>query len=234
MGSGVAPQEGVVSTESPADDREQHEAKRQSRTARFLRSPAGKIAAGIAGAFIAALGAWLFGIFKGTAERTFGGSAISVRVMTSGETPSGSPYAPYFVVPASRVPSPSGPSEAVAARLADDQDWGLDHGGVAGSPQIVRVELRGKSDEPLIVDPIRVDVVNVSDPVSGWFVLHPGCGGLLVRTIQINLDATPPSVTYLDEHGEPTEPLTLRIDRQDPEVLELQAYTTKAQVEWTA
>jgi hypothetical protein len=223
-----------VSAEPPADDREQHETKRQSRGARFLKSPAGKVAAGIGAAFIAALGAWLFGVFKGTAERTFAGSPISVRVMTSGETPAGHPYAPYFVVPAGRIPSPRGLSKADVATLADDRSWGLEHGGVAGSPQIVRVELRGKSDDPLIVDPIRVDVVNASDPVSGWFVASPACGGLLVRTIEINLDATPPSVTYLDEHGQPTDPLTLRVDRQDPEVLELQAYTARAQVEWTA
>ncbi len=54
-----------------------------------------------------------------------------------------------------------------------------------------------------------------------------------MRTIEIDLDATPPSVTYLDKFGQETEPVTLRIDPQDPEVLELQAYTTRAQVEWT-
>ena len=222
-----------MSAEPPADDREQHETKRQSLIGRLLSSPARKIAAGIGGAFIAGLGAWLFGIFQSTAERTFAGSPISVRVMTSAETPSGHPYAPYYVVPADSIPSPSDLSEADTTRLANDRSWGLDHGGVAGSPQIVRVELRADSDEPLIVDPIRVDAVNVSDPVSGWFAASPGCGGLLVRTIDIDLDATPPSVTYLDKFGQETEPLTLRIDRQDPEVLELHAYTTRAQVEWT-
>jgi hypothetical protein len=221
-----------VTAERPAHDREQYENKRQSRTARLLKSPARKVAAGIAAAFIAGLGAWLFGLFKSTAERTFAGSPIGVRVMTSGETPAGHPYAPYGVMPAGRIPSPS---KTDVEKLANDRGWVLDHGGVAGSPQIVRVELRGESDEPLIVDPIRVNVVNASDPVSGWFVASPGCGGeILVRTIEINLDAAPPSVTYLDDHGQPTEPLTLRVDRQEPQVLELQAYTTRAQVRWTA
>jgi hypothetical protein len=70
-------------------------------------------------------------------------------------------------VPADSIPSPSDLSEADTTRLANDRSWGLDHGGVAGSLQIVRVELRADSDEALIVDPIRVDAVNASDPVSG-------------------------------------------------------------------
>jgi hypothetical protein len=200
---------------------------------RMLTWP-GLVIGGIATAFIAGLGGWLFGWFRSTAEEAFAGPPLSVRVVPPGEFTSGHTFAPYYVVPSDRFSSPAALAPADAQSLADDPSWALDHGGMAASPEIVRLELRARTDEPVIVNPVRIDVVRTAAPVSGWFVASPACGVEPVRVASVDLDASPPAATYINERGRETGTLAVSVDRQDPELLELQVHSTRGEVDWTA
>jgi hypothetical protein len=227
-----------MATESPGEEHKPEETSGKRPWGRLLQTRAQKVRAAILGAIgvgvVGFITASTTDFLKSTAERTFGGPALSARVVPSGDFEPAHPFAPYFVVPSSSAQSPTALSEADTTRLVEGDEWALENRGVAGSPQVVRVELRGKSEEPVIVEAIRVDVVSASDPVSGWFVANPGCGVEPVRVVNVDLDASPPDVTYFAETGELVESLALRVTRTDPEILEFHASTARSAVDWTA
>jgi hypothetical protein len=219
----------------PENDREGNSGK--TPLGRLLRTRARRIGAAILGAIGLGVLGWITtsttDLFESTKEQFFAGPALSVRVVPPGDFFAAHPYAPYYVVPQGRVASPAALSKAAAKGLISGGGE-LENVGVPGSPQVVRIELRAKSDEPVVVETIRVDVVKATSPVSGWFVARPACGVQPVRVVSVNLDSAPPTVTYLNEAGQPAGTLALRIARTEPEVLELQASTEHRSVDWTA
>ena len=199
-----------------------------------------KIAAGIGAAFLASIGAgiaaWTLNGAEQATKKAFAGSGapITVRVMRPGTFFGGHPYAPYYVVPKSEV---SSPAKLDSSELGGDEPFDFAfaqrHGAIAGSPEIIRLQLRGKTTEPVTVDDIQVDVVQRGPPVDGWYVASPGCGGLEVRTGEIDLDAPTPRIRYFNKDLESSS-IALFVTRNDIEVLELQAATEKSTVDWTA
>ena len=162
------------------------------------------------------------------------GSPIQIRVAAPGTFFAGHTFAPYYVVPSDEVPSPADLSEsersdAIAFR---DFDWAESKGAVAGSPAIVRLQLRAKGDEPIVVNALRVNVVQRTAPVEGWFVAKPGCGPEPVRVATVDLDDPNPTVEYQGTQG-PQDQLTLSVTRTDVELIELHASTRTATVDWT-
>jgi len=203
-----------------------------------LGTRAKKVRAFIVGAIVLGVGTWITNLttdlFHSTTERIFAGPALSVRVVPAGEFFPNHPYAPYYVVDDQEVPGPTALTDASAKGLLNEDPKGVAGVGVAGSPEIVRLELRAKSDEPVILEAIRVNVIKTASRVSGWFVAKPACGVQPVRVVDVDLDASPPAIGYVDPSGRPSRTLALRIGRTEPEVLELQASTVKSTVDWTA
>jgi hypothetical protein len=152
-----------------------------------------KIAAIVGAAVLAGIGGgiatWLLTAAETTTKRVFAGAtskALVIRVAAPGTFWANHPYAPYYVVPHSRFShGPNGISKEDLAAMseADEKnDTGIDfawmraHGGVAGSPQVVRLELRGTTDEPVTVTAIRA-------VVRGTLRSHSGlvCGRARMR-----------------------------------------------------
>src|SRR4051812_7098094 len=67
---------------------------------------------------------------------------VRVRVLAPGTFESAHAYAPYYVVPSSRLADPSKLSRAAASGFVTRPEAALAKGALAGSPQVVRLELR--------------------------------------------------------------------------------------------
>jgi hypothetical protein len=201
-----------------------------------------KIAAAIGGAIVVAIGgiiaAWITNAAESTTKRILNpaGAPIVVRVAGPGTFFSGHVYAPYYVVPRARVASPAAVGKSELAKMAKAEDfldypWMSTHGALPGSPQVVRLEVRGKGDEPVIVNAIRAKVIDRQAPVDGWYIAAPGCGAEPVRIANIDLDAPRPTVEYVDARGGSTN-LALSVTRTDAELIELHAATRRATIAW--
>ena len=175
-------------------------------------------------------------------KRVLAGSdaPLEIRVASPGTFVSGHLWAPYYVIPKDRVPGPEAISKADLSNLRDkrwvDEPWVEEHGGLAGSPDVVRLELRAKSDEPVTVTAIQPEVVSEQEPTDGWYIADPvGCGIEPVRFVNIDLDVSPPTVGYFEDDASPErQNLALSVTRTDAEQVELRASTRKATVEWRA
>lgn len=198
-----------------------------------------KIVAAVGAAFLAGIGggiaAWVLSAAESVAGEAFGGPPLQVRVAPAGTFASGHPYAPYYVLPRARIAGPSAlPDRETRVENFFDHEWAEKRGGLPGSPQIVRLELRGKTEEPIVVNAIRVNVVRSTAPIRGWYVAQPGCGAEPVRLVDVDLDASPPSVRYVDEKFRERKRLAFSVTRTDVELIELHASTERATVEWRA
>ena len=200
-----------------------------------------KIAAAIAAAFLASIGAGLGARTLSSAEnvtkKVLSGSSapIVVRVTPKGTFFGGTPMGHYYVVPKSES---SGPEDLDPAELTGEHPldfaFAQRHSAVEGSPQLVRLQLRAKGDEPVTINAIKVHVERRAPPVQGWYAVSGGCGGLETRTATIDLDSPNPEAQLLDETGAPNKRTTLFVTRTDIEQIELQASTKESMVDWTA
>jgi len=166
------------------------------------------------------------------------GGPIDVTVMPEGEFTSGHVFAPYYVIPRDQVAGPPEAGKARVQRIADQgavlgDAWTVDHGGIPGSPQIIRLELSGKSDKKVMITGLQPQVLSSDPPVSGWYVANPGCGVQPVRIATLNLDAPAPVRGFFDEGGRERH-LLLTVTKDDHEQLELHASTRRAAVTWKA
>ncbi len=159
---------------------------------------------------------------------------VRVRVLAPGTFAASHPFAPYYVVPRKRVKSPARLSRAATNGFVTRPEAALDKGALAGSPQIVRLELRSTTDDPVTVQSVGYDVVSDARPLRGWFTAQPACAFERVRVARLNLDRTRSRPRYLDAEGASSRELGLELDRSEPVVLELQAATRSRRIAWTA
>jgi hypothetical protein len=163
-----------------------------------------------------------------------GPAPVRVRVLAPGTFESAHAYAPYYVVPSSRIADPSKLSRAATSGFVTRPEAALANGALAGSPQVVRLELRSTTSARVTVGDVRFRVVSAARPVKGWFTAQPACAQTRVRLARVNLDRRPQTVHYVDAGGASTPVLALALDRHTPAVLELQAATNRRRVAWTA
>jgi hypothetical protein len=199
-----------------------------------------KITAAIAAAFIASigagLGAWAFQAAKDKTGDILDTSApISVRVEPAGTFIAAWPGGETYVFPSSVGAGPdvlSSADRTAAWHLS--WGWAAERGGVAGSPQIVRLEVRGKGDEEVSITRISARVVQRSKPVKGWFLrVSPGCEAEQVRMAEIDLDSPNPAVLYYTSFGAgESKTLSLTVTRVDSEQIELLARTRQSTIDW--
>jgi hypothetical protein len=204
-----------------------------------------KGAVALAVAFLAGIGLaitnWARDRGEDTANKVIvglSGGPINVKVVPEGEFSSGHVFAPYYVIPRDWVANPREAGQARLERIAEQgavlgDAWTEGHGGMPGSPQIIRLELSGKSDKRVTITGLRPQVLSSGPPVKGWYVASPGCGAQPVRIANLNLDAPAPVRGFFDEGGRERH-LALSVTRDDREQLELHASTRRAAVTWKA
>jgi hypothetical protein len=210
----------------------------------FLERHARKVVTALAVAILGGAGLAITSWVKDKSEETtskvlvsLSGGPIDVRVVPEGQFASGHAFAPYYVVPRAELASPSQVSDAELARVTRagslDPAWAEGHGGMAGSPQIVRLELSGKGDRKVTITGLRPRVMSTDAPMRGWYVASPGCGAQPVRIADLDLDAPRPVRGFFDEGGRRRH-LALSVTKTDREQLELHASTRRAAIAWKA
>jgi hypothetical protein len=159
---------------------------------------------------------------------------VRVQVLAPGTFESAHAYAPYYVVPSRRVADPSKLSRMAANAFVTRPEAALGKGALAGSPQIVRLELRATTGERVTLGGVRFHVVSTAGPIKGWFTAQPACAFERVPEARVDLDARRQAVRYVDARGEATQMLGLRLGRSTPTVLELHVATKRRRAAWTA
>jgi len=110
--------------------------------------------------------------------------------------------------------------------------WGKSLGGVDALYTPVRLVIRGRSDAPVILESLDVEVVRKGAPIRGTLVGYSGQGaGQPVRFFDVDLDRTPPSVSYLKNDTEEVL-FPFRVTRSDVEVFDIAAHTVRHDVRW--
>jgi hypothetical protein len=128
-------------------------------------------------------------------------ASLRVSVMGPGTFESGHPFAPYYVVPRSRLRDPSELSRVARNKIVSDPESALSKGALAGSPQIVRLVLRARGEDPVTIEGVRFRVVSDARPLRGWFTALSGCTSAPVRRAQGNLDSARAAVRYVSGNG---------------------------------
>jgi hypothetical protein len=152
-------------------------------------------------------------------------ASVRVRVLATGTFTAAHPFAPYYVVPDRKLSGPAKLSPAATAKFVTAPETALQKGATDGSPQIVRIELRGQDDRPVTVEAVRVKVVSDARPLKGWFIASPGCGvERTVRVVNLNLDVA----------RKRRRKLGIEVGRSDRKIVEIQASTRRHRVAWVA
>jgi hypothetical protein len=199
---------------------------RPTRILKRLKRIARKLAPLVAIALVLVAGAYAVQrlLFGGDDEPSEPAS-VGVQVLAAGTFTAAHPYAPYYVVPTRKMSGPSKLSLAATAKFVTQPESALAKGATAGSPQIVRFELRGQDERPVTVEALRVKVVSDSRPLKGWFIASPGCGvERTVRVANVNLDVA----------RKRTRELEIEIARTQRKTVEIQASTRRHRVAWVA
>ncbi len=198
----------------------------------------GRRGARVAAVVVAALVVLLVGYeLKGSGDDTAevaGPPPVIVRVLAPGSFQASHAFAPYYVVPSKRLGSPARLSKAATNRFVTRPEAALSKGGQAGSPQIVRLEVRSTTDDAVTVEGVGADVVSDARPLEGWFTAQPACDFPRVRVARISLDGRRRTVRYVSPAGASSRKLSLALDQTRPTVLELQAVTRRHRVAWNA
>ena len=164
-----------------------------------------------------------------------GKSRLKVTVLEQGEfTPRGLPHSGMFLFKDGKVEPDDVPAGMRDFSTAPQRNaWSLDQGAVPAETLAIRLTIRAVGETPVILQGLRVDDVKRSTPLAGWFVVpNTGCGGQLVRMIDLDLDRDPVTPMLSDPDADEPEPFddAFRVTPADPEVFEIHAESFKHNV----
>jgi hypothetical protein len=150
-------------------------------------------------------------------------------------------YPPEFVVPVpvDELPAPPPDSRGYGAR----ETWAVENGGVPADLMEVQVRIAGRSEQPVILTNLRVNVVERRRPLSGTHVVYGPIGEVVAeRFVAVDLDQQPPTITgSVDDRpmGDPSiepDPINFpyRVRAGEVEVFHLFVTTTTCDCQWNA
>jgi hypothetical protein len=139
-------------------------------------------------------------------------------------------YNPEFIVqrPIAEVgPPPNGEDEQGRYR------WAKEMGGVDAFATVLRLVIRGRSEAPVTLHRLEVEIVARRPPLAGTLLTYTGQGaGQEVRHFKIDLDEQSPSVAYVGGKATAEIPFPYRVSRTELEVFDIFAFTLQHYVEW--
>jgi hypothetical protein len=168
-----------------------------------------------------------------TAEKTgLAAAPVQVDVVMDPDalTKFDSAHNPEFVVqrPIRKVgPPPNGDAERGRFSWAKAMD------GIDAHSTVLRLVIRGRADEPVILHALEVEKVADEPPLEGTLLSYLGQGaGQVVRFFDIDLDQDPAKVEYVGESGTPAVLFPYRVSSSELEVFDIRATTLKSYVKW--
>ncbi|MGW2334227.1 helix-turn-helix domain-containing protein [Streptomyces sp. NPDC001685] len=132
--------------------------------------------------------------------------------------------------PPQQVPPPPPPQDA--------RTWATSLDAVHGRQTMVRVSVQGRDSTAVVLEALRVRVVNRAAPLKGTvYAMDRGCGGALTpRFFDVDLDKDRPVARPQDgnDTGTPIPAMRLpyRVSATDPEVLLVTAQTRACDCSW--
>jgi hypothetical protein len=117
-----------------------------------------------------------------------------------------------------------------STNLAQLHRWAHSRGGIDAYWTLIRLVVQGRSSTPVVLQALQVEVVS-GEPPSGRTLVkfQPVAGGIPVRTLNVELDRTPPTVQFEEGPGFP-----LRVSSGELEVIDLLAHTASCTCRWVA
>jgi len=179
-------------------------------------------------------GAYLVDRFVLSGDETVAAAPLRVSVLAAGTFESAHPFAPYYVVPRKRFRDPSELSRQARNKIVTKPESALAKGALAGSPQIVRLQLRATSGDAVTLEGVRFNVVSDARPLKGWFTALSGCSATPVRRAQADLDSKRATARYVSANRVVSRSLALEVKRSAPQIIELRVGTRKHRIAWTA
>ncbi|MFF2860960.1 helix-turn-helix domain-containing protein [Streptomyces rubiginosohelvolus] len=123
---------------------------------------------------------------------------------------------------------------------ADAASWAGALGAVHAGETGVRITLQGRDDRAVVLESLRIRVVERSSPAGGRvYRMSSGCGGSLTpRMFDVDLDASRPVARSVagNDSGEPIEAVAFpyRVSVTDPEVFLITGRTVGCDCSWVA
>lgn len=178
------------------------------------------------------------GVLSRGAEEILGVAPLQVTVDHPGDYTTESFYTPIFLFPNGGTAPEDVPAEVLGRDAGPGvfARWARSNGAVPAQDQSMRLTLRGRTADPVIVHGLRAQVVGRADATAGWFTHDRGCGGVELREADADLDASPPAMRFrgLDGDDRATErlALALQVSDTDIEVIDVVAHTHTGTVQW--
>ncbi|MGY1711697.1 hypothetical protein ACI8AC_19545 [Geodermatophilus sp. SYSU D00758] len=116
---------------------------------------------------------------------------------------------------------------------AEFERWATENGGIPYGDRSLELVLRGREAEPVVIDEIRVRVLETSPVPDGtWVNSWEGCGAAVpVRVLVVDLAGDPPSVeVYVD--GVLEDSPVFRVSDSDVEVFHVEVVGGPGVVSW--
>jgi hypothetical protein len=138
-----------------------------------------------------------------------------------------------FVFPASATSPPSKPPDGACR---DMWKWSRSNGGVDAKQTRVRVYVRGDGVEDVVLDGARVLIDRRIAPAQGALVsCFTGGAEGYPRSLEVDLDADEPTVTYLDDSSSPTRPFVFRFPKgkTETEIFEVMGLASRYDCRWS-
>ena len=111
--------------------------------------------------------------------------------------------------------------------------WAKEMGGVDALATVLRLVLRGRSEAPVTLHGLEVEIIERRPPLPGTLLTYTGLGaGQAVRYYKIGLDEEPPSVKYIADETTEEVPFPYRVSLTELEVFDIYAATSQHHVEW--
>jgi hypothetical protein len=107
--------------------------------------------------------------------------------------------------------------------------WVADNQGVDAGTTVMQITAQGTTDKPVLIQNMRVSIIDNSPPLTGIAVGCPMAGNAQLRAIAVNLDATPPTVDYKSDSN---APFGFTLAKGETESFIVSATAAKATYRW--
>jgi len=108
--------------------------------------------------------------------------------------------------------------------------WATRNGGVDGGETIVQIIAQGKHDSAVLLNEMRIRVLNKTPPMRGIPATCPAAGSAQRRAISVDLDKVPPTVSY--ETNDDVSPFGFTLAKGETETFIVAASATQATYRW--
>ena len=111
--------------------------------------------------------------------------------------------------------------------------WAKEMDGVDALATVLRLVIRGRSEAPVTLHGLEVEIVERRPPLGGTLLTYEGQGaGQAVRYFKIELDVEPPTVSWFGPRGVERVLFPYRVSAGEQEVFDLYAFTLQHDVRW--